>query len=88
MTEPEPGTRRIELAGVRRAPRFRAFVWTGGVVGFAIGVLLVVLAPYDPASEFSRSTAAGFLGMALGLLGALAAGAVAVLADRRSRREL
>ena len=88
MTERDPGARRVELAGVRRAPRFRAFIWTGGVLGFAVGVLVAVLAPDDPAWEFSRTTAAGFLGMALALLGALVAGAVAVLADRRSSREL
>ena len=93
MTEAGPGSsvgddaaRQIELASVRRAPRFRAFLWTGGVAGFAIGLLVAVLAPGSPGSQFTDRTVAGFLAMALGLFGALVGGAVAVALDRRSPR--
>jgi hypothetical protein len=85
-TAAEP--RRIELAGRRRAPRFRAFVLTGAVIGLAVGGLAAWLAPGDAASQFTDQTVAGFLGVALALVGALAGGAAAVLADRRSGSNL
>lgn len=82
----EPRT--IEVGSVRRAPRYRAFLLTGAVVGFAAGLVVAVLAPGVAGSPFTDRTVAGFLGMALGLLGALIGGTVAVVADRRSARDL
>ena len=69
---------------MRRAPRYRAFVATGAVLGVVAGVLVaVVLAGGD--SIFSMGTVVGYVGAIGLLLGALAGAAAAVLADRPRR---
>ena len=78
--------RRIDLAARRRAPRFRAFLLTGAVAGVVLGLLVALIAPGGEDSAFAGRTVAGFLAMAMGLLGALAGGVVAVVVDRRSTR--
>jgi hypothetical protein len=69
---------------LRRAPRYRAFVATGAVLGVVAGVLVtLVLAGGD--SIFSTGTVVGYLGAIGLLLGALAGAGAAVLADRPRR---
>src|SRR3954447_7149265 len=82
-TQRKDGPRRIELAGRRRAPRVRAVVLTGALIGLVIGLLVAWIAPGDAASQYTDRTVAGFLGMALALVGAVAGGGAAVVADRR-----
>jgi hypothetical protein len=78
---PEP-PRPVEVR-LRRAPRYRAFVAAGAVLGALAGVV-VVLVRGDRNSLFSLGTVTGYVG-AIGLLvGALAGAAVAVLLDRRA----
>ena len=65
-----------------RRPNFAAFLITGGVVGLLIGFFLSVRGPAD--GRYDASAALGFLGLICAGLGALAAGIIAVLLDRRS----
>jgi len=69
---------------MRRAPRYRAFIGTGAVVGAVFAVVLVGVFPDD--GHFSTGAVLGYLGVALALLGALLGGAVAVLLERPRRR--
>jgi hypothetical protein len=66
----------------RRAPRFPAFLVTGGLVGLVTGLSLGAFGPDDP--RYEVSAAMGFLGLFCAALGVLVAGIVAVLLDRRS----
>ncbi|WP_307844930.1 histidine kinase [Actinotalea solisilvae] len=68
---------------VRRAPRFRAFVQAGVVVGVVLGVLAALVLPAE-ATEAGRGTVAVFTGLAGAVAGAVVGAALAVLADRRS----
>ncbi|TQL03045.1 histidine kinase [Cellulomonas sp. SLBN-39] len=83
-------------ARVRRAPRYRAFVVTGALLGLLVAVVLVAVLGDDRALE---GVGGGMLPLLDGvggvravvgtggaILGALAGGVVALLADRRSRR--
>lgn len=83
-------------ARVRRAPRYRAFVVTGALLGLVVAVVLVAVLGDDRALE---GVGGGMLplldgvggvravvGTAGAILGALVGGVVALLADRRSRR--
>lgn len=72
-------------ATLRRAPRYRAFVVTGALLGLVVALLVVLIAPegeggYGPGPTFV------FTGLAAALLGALLGGAVAVVLDRAGRR--
>ena len=67
---------------IRRTPRFRAFLATGGLVGLLIGVFLSVTGPAD--TRYDASAVLGFLGLICAGLGVLAGGIIAVLVDRRS----
>jgi len=69
---------------VRRAPRYRAFVATGAVLGVVAGVL-VTLALAGGDSIFSKGTVIGYLAAIGLLLGALTGAGAAVLADRPRR---
>lgn len=66
---------------VRRAPRFRAFLTTGALAGFVLGVLVDRLGPAAERVEAASSLA--FLGLVGALLGVLVAAVVAVLVERR-----
>ena len=78
---------------LRRAPRYRAFVAAGIVVGALAAVLVVTFVPdaggpggtADPAGV-GRGVVLFFVTLATCLLGALLGALVAVLLDRRSRR--
>lgn len=92
-----------EPARVRRAPKFGAFITAGVLVGFVLAVLAVGVfdAVVDtdtdtvdvvPGSGFlpfleGRSGVVTVLAVTLGAFGALVGGWLAVLADRRSRRD-
>ncbi len=67
---------------MRRAPKFTAFLVTGGIVGVLVGFLLSVTG--NPDTGYDASTALGFLGLICAALGVLLGGIVAVLLDRRS----
>jgi hypothetical protein len=66
---------------VRRAPRYRAFVLAGAVLGLVAGALLaIVLGGGD--APFSPTTVTGYVGAIGLLLGGLLGAAVAVLMER------
>ena len=69
---------------LRRAPRYRAFVVTGALLGAVAGIVARLLLG-DPASVFSAGTTAGYLAAIGLLLGGLLGGAVAVLVERPGR---
>jgi hypothetical protein len=69
---------------LRRAPRYRAFVGTGAVLGAIAGIVARLLLG-DPASLFSAGTTTGYLAAIGLLLGGLIGGAVAVLVERPGR---
>ena len=66
----------------RRAPRFTAFLFTGGIVGLLIGLSLSVFG--HPDTRYDDWAALGFLGLICAALGVLAGGVVAALLDKRS----
>ena len=73
-----PAPVRVRL---RRAPRYRAFVVAGAVLGAIAGIVASLLLG-DPASLFSAGATTGYLAAIGLLLGALVGGAVAVLVER------
>jgi hypothetical protein len=66
----------------RRAPKFRAFLLTGAVIGFVIGLLLSLSGA--PVPNYGAVQVVGFLGLGCAAVGALLGGIIAVLLDRRS----
>lgn len=70
---------------LRRAPRYRAFVLTGILVGLLAAGLLYVLFP-GGAGEFSARAVFGYVAAGLGLLGGVLGGLAAVLLERPRRR--
>ena len=78
---------RIALpATLRAAPRFSAFVLSGGLGGFVVGFLLGALLPNSTGA--GRGTVGLFIGLGIGVLGALAGGLIAVWLDRDTPRHL
>lgn len=82
-------------ATVRRAPKFSVFIGAGAIVGFVLGLVLVALV--NPQVEWVAD-GTGFIwflegegavrtvtAVGLAVLGGFVGGALAVLADRRSR---
>lgn len=69
---------------LRRAPKYRAFLLTGVLVGVLVALVVVALAP-DSGDGNTRSVL-GYLAVSLGALGALLGGAVALLLERRRPR--
>jgi hypothetical protein len=90
MSEEEPARPDLPPGAVpvriRRAPRYRAFVLAGAVVGLVAGaVAAAVLGGGD--GPFSPTTVSGYVG-AIGLLvGGLLGAAVAVLVERPRRHQ-
>jgi len=81
-------SRIAEPATLRRAPRYRAFVVAGTVVGLLIALVLVIIGALR--SQAGTDAGSGvvllFVAGVLGLIGAAVGAAVAVLVDRRTRR--
>jgi Mg/Co/Ni transporter MgtE len=78
----------IDPASVRRAPRYKAFFWTGALVGIVLGLALSFYLVNTPAgagmmkSGVYVTVLTAFVTMVTTLL----AGLFAVIADRRSLR--
>ena len=66
---------------LRRAPRYRAFVLTSLLAGVVLAAVLA--ATTAPSGGYSQASLFGYLGVALGLVGAVLGGLVAVLLERR-----
>lgn len=80
--EPTPEELRDAVRGRRRRePRYVAFLVTGAVVGVVAAALLTFLG--EPGQQYTQASLFGYLATILGVLGGLAAGAVAVLLARR-----
>ena len=73
-----PAGRPVRL---RRAPRYGAFVLTGLLAALVVSALVAALA--TPSGGYSRLALLGYLAVALGLVGAVLGGLVAVLLERR-----
>lgn len=78
----------VDAALVRHAPRYRAFLWAGAVVGFVVGGVAGFSVLSDPGAGGIDKPGVLFTVILVGgiALGLLVAGFVAVLADRRSLR--
>ncbi|NNH07010.1 histidine kinase [Cellulomonas fimi] len=82
-------------ARVRRAPKFSVFIGAGAIVGFVLGLVLVAVVRPPVAWVADGSGFIGFLdgegavrtvtAVGLAVLGGFVGGALAVLADRRSK---
>ncbi|MFN0282151.1 MAG: hypothetical protein ACKVZ6_09300 [Kineosporiaceae bacterium] len=69
---------------LRRAPKYRAFVVTGALVGVLLGVVAAVLVGVPTQDEsFALGTLIRYFAAILGLLGAVVGAAAALLAERR-----
>jgi hypothetical protein len=75
-------------ATVRHAPRYRAFVLTGVVLGAVLAFVVVNLVGTDAAeaSDLGSGPVFVFVALTFGVVGALLGALVALLLDRRSRR--
>lgn len=73
-----------EPAVVRRAPRYRAFVLAGAMVGVLVAIVLVLVVPGD--QPLGTGPVLVFLGLIAVLVAALLGAVVAVLVDRGTRR--
>jgi hypothetical protein len=69
---------------IRRAPRYRAFVLVGAILGLLVGAVVSIVLGGGPGT-FSPATLTGYLGVIGLLLGGLLGGAVAVLVERPRR---
>ena len=65
----------------RRSPNFKRFIITGALLGFLAGFIVSVIG--DPAPSYGGGSQLGYLGVMGAALGALVAGFVGVLVDRR-----
>lgn len=78
----------IDPTSVRRAPRYKAFFWTGALVGIVLGLALSFYLVSSPSGTGMMkpgvyvTVLTGFVTMVTTLL----AGLFAVIADRRSMR--
>ena len=80
---PDPPPAPVQVR-IRRAPKYRSFVFSGAVLGVLAGVFTSMVLG-DAESRFSPSTVTGYLA-AIGLLiGGLLGAAVAVLVERPRR---
>jgi hypothetical protein len=81
--ESTPDATTTRLLPVRRAPRYGAFLLSGGTVGVLLALISGLLGTGD--GSISRTKLIGYLVITLGLLGTLLGGAVAVVIERFSR---
>lgn len=70
------------IKGRRRAPKFGAFIGTGIMLGLVAALLVTTFTQRDP--SYSFNTAFGYIGLVFALIGALAAGLLAIWLDHRS----
>jgi hypothetical protein len=66
---------------LRRAPRYRAFGFTGAGIGVLAGVILAL--SFTASGDYSIRTIAGYFAASFGLVGALIGLGAAVLIERR-----
>jgi hypothetical protein len=71
----------VAVNSPRRAPNFGRFIVTGAVLGFIAGAALSFRG--DPAPSYGEAAALTYLGLLGAAAGALLAGVVALLLDRR-----
>jgi presenilin-like A22 family membrane protease len=84
QADPSPDGARPVQVRLRRAPKYRAFVVTGAILGFLVGAVTAAVLG-DPESRFAPSTVTGYVG-AIGLLvGGLLGAILAVLVERPRR---
>ena len=78
----------IDPATVRRAPRYKAFFWTGALVGIVIGLALSLYLVNSPsgAAMMKPGVYITVLTAFVTMVTTLLAGLFAVIADRRSLR--
>ena len=84
LPSPEELSDVAEPAVVRRAPRYRAFVLAGALVGVLLAVVLVLVVPGDQA--LGRGPVLVFVALTAVAVTALLGAVVAVLVDRSTRR--
>lgn len=78
----------VDGATLRRAPRYRAFFWTGAIVGLLLGFVFGLIVLSDPAAAGIDKPGVLFSVIVLGgvTVGLLLGGFAAIVADRRSVR--
>jgi Mg/Co/Ni transporter MgtE len=78
----------IDPASVRRAPRYKAFFWTGALVGIVLGLALSLYLVNTPAGSgmMKAGVYVTVLTAFVTMVTTLLAGLFAVIADRRSLR--
>ncbi|GAA4707136.1 hypothetical protein APR04_003756 [Promicromonospora umidemergens] len=78
----------IDPASVRRAPRYKAFFWTGALVGIVLGLALSLYLVSSPsgAAMMKPGVYVTVLTAFVTMVTTLLAGLFAVIADRRSLR--
>nr|BFF19375.1 hypothetical protein GCM10025730_28960 [Promicromonospora thailandica] len=78
----------VDPATVRRAPRYKAFFWTGALVGVVLGLALSLYLVGSPsgAAMMKPGVYVTVLTAFVTLVTTLLAGLLAVIADRRSLR--
>jgi Mg/Co/Ni transporter MgtE len=78
----------IDPASVRRAPRYKAFFWTGALVGIVLGlaVSLYLVSSPSGAAMMKPGVYVTVLTAFVTMVTTLLAGLFAVIADRRSLR--
>lgn len=89
MSEPDDPTEPLIIrAAARRTPRYRSFLVAGALAGVVVGVVLALVAgPAGTAPQRHVGTAGVVIvvASALGVVGMLLGGALAVLRDRPRR---
>jgi hypothetical protein len=65
----------------RRSPKFTRFIASGAVVGFVVGAVVALMG--DPAPGYAEGSALFYIGVFGAAIGAVLAGVLAVLLDRR-----
>jgi hypothetical protein len=78
----------IDPASVRRAPRYKAFFWTGALIGIVLGLSLSLYLVNSPsgAAMMKPGVYVTVLTAFVTMVTTLLAGLFAVIADRRSLR--
>lgn len=78
----------IDPTTVRRAPRYKAFFWTGALVGIVLGLALsfYLVSSSSGAAVVKPGVYVTVLTVFVTMLTTLLAGLLAVIADRRSLR--